>query len=187
MGNKLLGRGTDAGRCGAMSALLCKKQVRIFRMKKMIVLICLVPLLNLAIEAQTPKRVHLTGAKALQLVSLLVSGSDAIRTAIKDQIKSKILVQDLSLLSEATSKYDPSMPMFNLAVYDARGRIGNATNPTQIGEASALFKFLAGLGLPKDGAMEGTYLNIASVKCKINTSVDANSSDRFQCDIVNGF
>ena len=138
-------------------------------------------------KAQTPKRVHVTGPKALQLVSLLVSGSDSIRTAIKDQNRREIVVHNLSILSEATSKYDPSMPMFNLAVYDARGKIGTATNPTPIGEASALFKLLTGLGLPQDGAMEGIYLNIASISCKINTAVDANSSDRFQCNIVNGF
>jgi hypothetical protein len=125
-------------------------------MKKLILLICLVVLSDAWMKAQTPKRIHVTGLKASQLVSLLVSGSDAIKTAIKDQNKRDIVVHDLSILSEATSKYDPSMPMFNLAVYDARGKIRTATNPTPIGEATALFKFLTGLGLPEDGAMEGS-------------------------------
>jgi hypothetical protein len=156
-------------------------------MKKLILLGCLPFLLGPGVNAQTPKRVHISGSKALQLVSLLVSGSDAIKTPIKDQNRDEIVVHDLSILSEATSKYDPGMPMFRLAVYDAKGKIGTATNPTPIGEACGLFKFLTGLGLPEDGAMEGSYLNIELIRCKITVAVSADSPGRFQCDIVNGF
>ncbi|WP_263416688.1 hypothetical protein [Terriglobus albidus] len=156
-------------------------------MKKLIQLICLVLVFDISMDAQAPKRVHVTGPKALQLISLLISGSNSVRTAVKDQNKSEIIIHDLSILSEATSKYDPSMPMFNLAVYDAKGKVGTAANPTPIGEASALFKFLTGLGLPVDGAMEGSSVNIASISCKINTAADGDAPERFQCDIVNGF
>jgi hypothetical protein len=156
-------------------------------MKKVISLACAICLLGAFASAQTPKQVHINGPKALKLVSLLVSGSDAIATAIRDQNKSQIVIHDLSILKWATYKYDTDSPLYKIDVYRAEGKIGSATNSTPIHEATALWELLSGLGMTTDMAMEGGYLNVATIDCKIDTTADADSPNRVQCDLANPY
>jgi hypothetical protein len=156
-------------------------------MKKAISLACAIFLLGASMNAQTPKQVHIDGAKALKLVSLLVSGSDAIAAAIRDQNKSEIVVHDLSIVKWATQKYEPDSPFYKIDVYRAEGRIGAATDSTPIHEASGLWDLLSGLGMTTDAAMDGAHLSVATVSCKIDTTVDAAAPNRIQCDLANPY
>jgi hypothetical protein len=137
-------------------------------------------------SAQAPKQVHIDGAKAQKLVSLLVSGSDAIATAIRDN-KSDIVVHDLSIVKWATQKYEPDSPLYKIDVFRAEGRIGAATDSTPIHEASGLWDLLNGLGMTTDAAMDGVHLSVATISCKIDTTVDAAAPNRIQCDLANPY
>ncbi len=148
---------------------------------------CAIFLLVTFASAQTPKQVHVNGPKALKLVSLLVSGSDEIAATIKDQHKSEIVIHDLSIVKWSTYKYDTDSPLYKLDVYRAEGKVGAATNSTPIHEATALWELLSGLGMTTDVAMEGAYLNAATIDCKIDTSSDADSPNRVQCDLANPY
>lgn len=160
-------------------------------MNRLISLACATFLLSAWTSAQTnaqvPKQVHVDGAKAQKLVSLLVSGSDAIAKAIQAQNKNEIVIHDLSLSKWATYKYDADNPLYRLDVYRAEGRIGAATDSTPIHEASGLWDLLSGLGMTTDAAMDGTHLSVATVSCKIDTTVDATAPNRIQCDLANPY
>jgi hypothetical protein len=157
-------------------------------MKRANSLACATLLLVTFASAQTPKQVHVNGPKALKLVSLLVSGSDEVKAAIKAQHnKSEIVIHDLSILRWPTYKYDTDDPFYRLDVYRAEGKIGLATNSTPIHEATALWELLSGLGMTTDVAMEGAYLHAATIDCKIDTTADADSPNRVQCDLANPY
>jgi hypothetical protein len=156
-------------------------------MKKVDSLACAICLLVTFASAQTPKQVHINGPKALKLVSLLVSGSDEVATAIRDQQKSEIVIHDLSIVKWSTYKYDTDSPLYKLDVYRAQGRIGSATNSTSIGEATALWELLNGLGMTTDMAMDGAHLSVTTISCKIDTTADADSPNRVQCDLANPY
>jgi hypothetical protein len=126
-------------------------------MKKVISLACTMLLLGTCTNAQTPKRIQLTGSKALQLVSLLVNGSDVIGAALSDQHKNEIVIHNFSVDAVSTYKADPDDPGFKLAIFRAEGKVGSATNPTPIHEATALYKFFADLGIKGDLGLEGYF------------------------------
>jgi hypothetical protein len=154
-------------------------------MNKVTSLACIAFLLTTWVSAQTPKRIHVTGSKAFRLVSLLASGSDGINKLLQD--KREFVIHDLNVVSRATFKYDPDNPKFKLGIYAAWGKIESATNSTPIGEATALFELLNGLGLTTDTALEGTYLTVATINCKIDVTANIASPSRAQCDIVNPY
>jgi hypothetical protein len=153
-------------------------------MKKAISLGSTILLLGTCTGAQTPKRIQITGSKALQLVSLLVSGSDAIGAALGSQHKNEIVLHDFSVMSASTYKLEPDDPGFKLALYSAQGKIGSATNPTQIHEATALYKFFADLGIEGDLGLEGYFFEMTTVDCKIDVTADIASLKRAQCDML---
>ena len=156
-------------------------------MKMAISLVCPLFLLGTCVSAQTPKQIHIDGPKALKLVSLLVSGSDEVANLIRDQHKSEIVLHDLSIVKWATQKYETDHPLYRVDVYRAQGRIGSATTLTPIHEATGLWELLNGLGMTTDAAMEGGYLNAATIDCKIDTTANAESTNRIQCDLTNPY
>jgi hypothetical protein len=156
-------------------------------MNRLISLACATFLLSACANAQTPKQVHINGPKAMRLVSLLASGSDAIARAVQEQNKNEIVIHDLSLSKWATNKYDSDSPLYKLDVYRAEGKIGAATDSTPIGEATALWSLLRGLGMTADAAMDGAHLSVATISCKINTAADSKSVNRFQCELKNSY
>ncbi len=103
------------------------------------------------------------------------------------QNKNEIVIHDLSLSKWATYKYDTDSPLYKLDVYRAEGKIGAATNATPMGEATALWELLSGLGMTTDAAMDGAHLSVASVSCKIDTTADPKSVNRFQCELTNPY
>ena len=138
-------------------------------------------------SAQTPKRVHINGPKAFRLVSLLVTGSHEIGKTVGTQHKSEIVIHDLSIVKSSTYKYDTDSAIYKLDVYGAQGKIGSATNSTAIYEATALWEFFNRLGMTTDLALEGAYLNVATVDCKIDATIDVKSPNRVQCDLANPY
>jgi hypothetical protein len=156
-------------------------------MKKVILFACAIYLSITFTSAQTPKRVHINGPRAFRLVSLLVTGSSEIGKAVGNQHKSEIVIHDFSVVKSSTYKYDTDSAIYKLDVYAAQGKIGSATNSTAIYEATALWEFLSTLGITTDLGLEGAYLNIATVDCKIDATVDIKSSNRVQCDLSNPY
>jgi hypothetical protein len=133
--------------------------------------------------AQSPKRMELTGTRAQQLVSILVSGSEEIRAAVRDQGATEIVVHDLVVRTEATYKYDAGSAYFNLAVHHATGRIGTASEAKPLGDATALFALFTSLRLPSDADMQGSSFELATVDCRIDTALDGSSPQRFRCTL----
>ena len=156
-------------------------------MKKVVSRACTICLSVTFATAQTPKRVHINGPKAFRLVSLLVTGSDEIGKAVGNQHKSEIVIHDLSVVKSSTYKFDVDSAIYKLDVYGAQGKIGSATNSTAIHEATALWEFLSGLGMTTDLALEGAYLNVGTVDCKIDATIDVKSPNRVQCDLANPY
>jgi hypothetical protein len=134
-----------------------------------------------------PKRIHIEGEKARTLISLLVTGNENVRAAIKGSNQTKIVIHELSILSEATQKYDPIDPYYRLMVYSARARIGSAASAVRIGEATALYEYFSELGLRPDVALEGTYLQVREINCEVNVNASVATPIRFQCDVTPAF
>lgn len=128
----------------------------------------------------------LDGDQAFRLVSLLVSGNGTVRTALVDQRQTRIVINELMVLQSATNKYDAASPMFALRVYSAKGRIGGAAEFSPIGEATALWSLLSDAGVRPNGAMEGSYLELRTLECAVNTTADVSSARRFHCTLVGG-
>ncbi len=153
-------------------------------MKKVISLACTMLLLETCTNAQTPKRIRITGSRALQLVSLLVSGSEVVGAALGSQHKNEIVIHDFRVEAASTYKLDPDDPGFKLALYTAEGKVGSATNPTPINEATALYKFFADLGIKGDLGLEGYFFEMTTIDCKIDVTADIASPKRAQCDMM---
>jgi hypothetical protein len=137
--------------------------------------------------ARGPQQVRLTGGKAFQLISLLASGTEAIRSAIAEGGQSHIVIHDLRVLSEATFKYDPDQVPFQLGLYSASGKVGAAEEATRIGEATGLWTLLRDAGISGSVAAEGGYLEIRMIDCTINAKASISDATRFRCDITAAF
>lgn len=137
-----------------------------------------------ALAAQNkPRTLHIEGAKARRLISLLVSGSDSIASSFRDNHSTRILLRELDVMKFATSKYDETASMYRLDVYSARAKIGSATQPVAINEATALYELLASLGVTPDASMQGTGLEANRVDCRIDTRLPFDKPQRFVCDL----
>jgi hypothetical protein len=93
-----------------------------------------------------PRTVHIEGDRAKRLVSLLATGSETIAASLRDAKGTRIVLHDLMVLKFATYKYDGDSGMYNLDVYSAEAKIGDAAQSAQLGEATALFELLSTLG-----------------------------------------
>jgi DUF971 family protein len=140
--------------------------------------------MSAAQAAEGSQRIHVEGDRAKQLVSLLVSGNEQIRSMVKDGHARRIVVHDLSILKEATQKYDSSDPYYALDVYTAKARIGTASDPVKMGEATGLFNLLREVGIQNDGAMEGTYATAHEIDCTIDVNAGESAARRFRCDVT---
>ena len=130
------------------------------------------------------KKVHLSGARARILISLLVSGNSEILNRVKNLGSSEIALRDLAVESESTYKYDSGDPFYRLDVRLAKAKLAPEYNVVYINEASALHDFLTPFGLDDDLALEGSYREIPELDCKINASLPVDNLARFQCDLV---
>lgn len=131
------------------------------------------------------REAHIEGSKARQLISILVSGNaEALNHIAKDK---NIVLRDLQVLSQATSKFDPDDARYRVEIYSAWGNIGNSTKQSDIREATSLWTFLSNLGFTTDTAMEGSFLDLTEIDCSINTSVDFSDLKRFHCDLENPY
>ena len=159
-------------------------------MKKSALLGCALLVLTCLASAQTkapaPKRLHLEGPKALQLISILVSGSEVLAKTFQHQGNADFVIHNLAVRGAATQKYDSDAPVYRLALRDARGSLGAAKDSSPINEATALWDFFTSLGLPTSGAMDGSSFQLTSVACHIDVQADIASPKRAQCDLMNG-
>jgi len=142
----------------------------------------LVVLLLAASGLSAPRKVHITGQRAFQLLSLLASGSEALKDTLTRQ--QTVVVHDLRILVAATHKYDTDSAPYKLAIYSAQGKIGNAEKFSTIGEATALFKFMTDAGSKNnDIAMEGAWLEMQTVECRVDGKAAFTDNKRFECDL----
>jgi hypothetical protein len=142
----------------------------------------LVVLLLAASGLSAPRKVHITGQRAFQLLSLLASGSEALKDTLTRQ--QTVVVHDLRILVAATHKYDTDSAPYKLAIYSAQGKIGNAEKFSTIGEATALFKFMTDAGFKNnDIAMEGAWLEMQTVECRVDGKAAFTDNKRFECDL----
>lgn len=134
-----------------------------------------------------PRALHVQGPQAFQLISLLVSGSNAIQVSFMNNHATRIHLGALDVMKFATQKYDSDASMYRLDVYSARAQIGDATDASPIGEASALYKLLASIGVTPDGSMQGTDVEADTVDCRIDTTLSSKNPKRFVCDLALSF
>ena len=125
---------------------------------------------------------HITGQRAFQLLSLFASGSETVKDTLTRQ--QTVVVHDLRILVAATHKYDTDSAPYKLAIYSAQGKIGNAEKFSTIGEATALFKFMTDAGFKNnDIAMEGAWLEMQTVECRVDGKAAFTDNKRFECDL----
>jgi hypothetical protein len=74
--------------------------------------------------------------------------------------------------------------MYRLDLYSAQAKIGNAADPTQLNDATALYALLSSIGLTADTSMQGTDFEADTVDCRINTHVPFDKPQRFVCDLA---
>jgi hypothetical protein len=140
--------------------------------------------LSLTAAAQnSPRSLHLEGAQARRLISLLVSGNNAIAATVKDHNSNRILLHGLQVEKESTYKYDDGAPYFRLDVYRAHAQLGDSQQQSSLGEATGLYELLSSVGLKPDMAMDGAYLEAQTVDCRINTHIAFDKPQRFVCDL----
>lgn len=134
--------------------------------------------------SQTPKPIHISGPKAMQLISLLVSGSGAVRSRLQNG-GTDLVLHDLVVTSEATQKYDPDSAYYMLAITSASARVGEAKDSSPMGESAALFAFFSGpMKAYADSSMGGSSFSWESVSCKVVTTAAQASASRYQCALV---
>lgn len=131
-----------------------------------------------------PRRMQIEGAQARRLISLLVTGSDDIASSLRDSGSSRIVLHDLMVLKSSTYKYEKNAAMYDLDVYYANAKIGNAAQLTPVHEATPLYEFLSSLGVRNQLSMQGSDLDAETVDCRINTDVSFDKPQRFVCDLV---
>jgi hypothetical protein len=131
-----------------------------------------------------PNPIHLNGKRAETLISLLVSGSDQIAKSFEISAEHQVVLRDVEVEAIETYKYEPDTWFYKLPEYRASAKIGNDNSQTSIGEATSLWRFFLGVGLESDLAMDGSYLQIRQINCKVNVHADMSSPNRFQCDLT---
>ena len=136
-----------------------------------------------------PRHFTIRGEKAQMLMSLLIDGSKDIAAEMRNSHTSQITIHDLSVESESTYKYDENSPLYKLSLYSATAKVGVGVNKKQIevGEATCLYKLLDGLGITGSLGLEGNYLNVETLDCKINADIAISVPERFQCDVSTAF
>lgn len=154
-------------------------------MKRMLSLIGVVILSATLAHAATT--VHIVGPEAMQLVSLLASGSDEIYDSLVVSGNKEIVTQDLEVSKQSTYKYDPPSSIFNLAIYHAEAQVGSAQKLSSIREATSLWTFLEAHKFKSDLGLGAAQIGIATIDCKIDVKLDIKDPKRFQCDIVSRY
>jgi hypothetical protein len=145
--------------------------------------ICLPFLLGSCAYAQTAKKVHVEGKQAEELISLLVSGNEDVRQAIKDGGATTVIIHDLQLQRESTFKYDPIDPYYRLDVVHAWGKVQNADKVSTFGDALAMYTLLLSLNLDTDTTVSGSTIEVKRLDCRIQPTLDIDTPARFACDL----
>jgi hypothetical protein len=153
-------------------------------MRKLIATALLFTALPALSARNKPRSLHIQGAQAFRLISLLVTGSNAIQVAFMDRGGTHIALRDLEVMKLSTFKYDKSSAMYRLDVYSAHVQVGDAEESTPLGEATALYAFLLSLGVTPDGSMQGTILEAGTVDCRIDAHIAFDKPRRFVCDLA---
>jgi hypothetical protein len=130
-----------------------------------------------------PRSLHIQGPQARRLVSLLVSGSDSIASSFQGGA-TQLVLHDLLVLKFATYKYDGDGGMYNLDVYSAEAKIGDAGQTTRFTEATGLYELLSSLGVKPQLSMQGSDLDASTVDCRVNTHQPFEKPQRFVCDLT---
>ena len=113
--------------------------------------------------AQTPKPITISGPKAIQLISLLESGSPPIHDLLTKGA-THFVIPDLMIVS----MFDLDLPDYRLTNTNASARVGEAKDSRTIGESAALFDFFTGpMKMVPDYGMSKSEITIASVSCKV--------------------
>lgn len=136
-----------------------------------------------AIAQNKPRSLHIEGAQARQLISLLVTGNSAVESSLRDTGVARIVLHDLYVMKFSTFKYDEDAPMYRLDVYSAQAKIGRGSQSVQFHEAAALYEFLSSLGVKADTSMQGSDLDADTVDCRIDPHAAFDKPQRFVCDL----
>jgi hypothetical protein len=132
-------------------------------------------------EAAAPPAIHIDGSKARQLLSILLSAD----TKAFDRVETSngIVVRDLTVLAQATHKYDETDSRYRIEIYSARGKVDGSQEEVSIAEATSLWNFLVGLGIGRNASLQGADLQIETIDCRVDPNVAFAKASRFQCDI----
>jgi len=131
-----------------------------------------------------PRKVHIEGERAHVLISLLVNGSARIDKEIEGSPKHEVALHDFSVEAASTYKADPDQWEYKLLEYSATAKVGSDEDAVDISEATSLWKFFSELGVKPNLGLEGAFLNVSEIDCKINGKLDVAVPTRFQCDLV---
>jgi len=153
-------------------------------MRKLIATALLLAALPALAAQNKPRSLHIQGPQAFRLISLLVTGSNAIQASFMNHGGNHIALRDLEVMKLSTFKYDQSSAMYRLDVYSAHVQVGDAAGSTPLGEATALYAFLLSLGVTPDGSMQGTIVEVDTVDCRINPRLPFDKPQRFVCDLA---
>ena len=128
------------------------------------------------------RKVEIDGQKAKTLISLLSSGNQALQQAVARE--KEFAIADFYVIKGATQKYYPVDSLFGLDLYAAWGKIGNSQNPSEIGEATAIYQFLTNLGFRQAVSLQGSDHSFSRIECKINATIHIRAPKRFQCSLT---
>jgi hypothetical protein len=155
----------------------------IFAMKKLAMFGCCMALVAAGVaQTPVPRQIHMSGAQAERLISLLATGNSTISSMLRDQHKTEIVLRSLSVMKFSTYKYDESNPYYDLGIYQAWVKLG-ANDRAPVGEATAIYELLTEVGVTPDMSMQGSELAVDVVDCKVDVTAAVDSGKRFGCDL----
>ena len=131
--------------------------------------------------AQTPKPIHISGPKAIQLISLLESGSPPIHDLLTKGA-THFVIPDLMIVS----MFDLDLPDYRLTNTNASARVGEAKDSRTIGESAALFDFFTGpMKMVPDYGMSKGEITFAGISCKVPPAAQAAQppANGYQCTL----
>ena len=166
------------------------------KMMRSLMPFCLVLLFALPSGAQDergkaipgPRKVHLEGEQARILISLLVNGNRSIAAPLGAALTSgtptyHVVLHHFSVDSITTYKYDNDYPGYRLYGYYATAILEPDEKNIEINEATSLYKFFDQLRVTPNLSLEGTFLEIGVLDCRIDAKIDFTKTGRFRCDL----
>jgi len=131
--------------------------------------------------AQTPKPITISGPKAMQLISLLESGSPPIHDLLTKGTK-HFVIHDLMIVS----MFDLDLPDYMFRTTGASARVKAAKDSGTIGESAGLFDFFTGpMKMVPDYGMSKGEITFASISCKVPPAAQAAQppANGYQCTL----